>query len=192
MEDLCERSRKLIHEELLSQDLDTLTYKDIRNISSNMDKARSSQLLPLPTDLEETHEALCAVQVQTSSKGQLLLVNNSEKNIVMFSCKTILQFLSSIYVLYIDGTFKSHRSFFTNYLQFMDSAMVTICHLHFSYCPMNIKHPMRMYSDIRCQRLQNLVWMFYQQLFMLTSKPPFTTQWQQCGQAVKLKHVVSI
>ena len=67
MEDLCERPRKLIHEELRSQYLDTLTYKDIRNISMNMHKARSSQLLPLPTDIEETHEALNAVQVWTSS-----------------------------------------------------------------------------------------------------------------------------
>ena len=67
MEDLCERPRKLVHEELRSQYLDTLTYKDIRNISRNMHKARSSQLLPLPTDIEETREALSAVQVQTSS-----------------------------------------------------------------------------------------------------------------------------
>ena len=63
MEDLCERPRKLIHEELRSQYLNTVTYTDISNISSNMHKARSSQLLPLPTDIEETHEALSAVQV---------------------------------------------------------------------------------------------------------------------------------
>ena len=62
MQDLCERPRKLINE-LRSQYLDTLTYKDIRNISRNMHKARSSQMLPLPTDIEETHEALSAVQV---------------------------------------------------------------------------------------------------------------------------------
>jgi len=63
MEDLCERPRKLIHEELRSQYLDTLTYRDIRNISRHMHKARSSQLLPLSTNTEETHEALSAVQV---------------------------------------------------------------------------------------------------------------------------------
>jgi translation initiation factor IF-3 len=60
---LCERPRKLTHKELRSQYVDTLTYKDIKNISRNMHKARSSQLLPLPTDTEETHEALSAVQV---------------------------------------------------------------------------------------------------------------------------------
>ena len=32
-----------------------------------MHKARSFQLLPLPTDTEETYEALSAVQVLTSS-----------------------------------------------------------------------------------------------------------------------------
>ena len=63
MEVLRERPRKLIHKELRSQYLDNLTYKDIKNISRNMHKARSSQLLPLPTDIEETHEALIAVQV---------------------------------------------------------------------------------------------------------------------------------
>ena len=73
MEDLCERTRKLIRKELQSQDLDTVTYTDIRNISRNVHTARSFQLLPLPTDFEETHEALNAVQVLTSSKRQFLL-----------------------------------------------------------------------------------------------------------------------
>jgi len=63
MEDLCDRPRKLIHKELRSQYLDTLTYKDIRNISKNMHKARSSQLLPVRTDIDETPETLSAVQV---------------------------------------------------------------------------------------------------------------------------------
>ena len=67
MEDLCERLRKLIHKKLRGQYLDTLTYKEKRNISRNMHKAHSSQLLPLPTDTEETHKALSAVQVWTSS-----------------------------------------------------------------------------------------------------------------------------
>jgi len=67
MEDLCERPRKLIYKELRSDYLDTLTYKDIRNTSRNMHTARSSQLLPLPTDTEEIHKALSAVQVLTSS-----------------------------------------------------------------------------------------------------------------------------
>jgi len=61
MEDLCERRRKLIHKQLRSQYLDTVTYKDIRNISRNIHKAGTSQQLTLPKDIEETHEALIAV-----------------------------------------------------------------------------------------------------------------------------------
>jgi hypothetical protein len=76
MEDFCERPCKLIHKELQSQYVGILTYKDIRNISRNAHKARFSQLLLLPTDIEETHEALIAVQVQTSSIEQILLVND--------------------------------------------------------------------------------------------------------------------
>ena len=88
MEDLCERQRKLIHRELRSQYLDTVNYKDIGNIGRNMHKARSFQLLPLPTNIEETHEELSAgLKVLTSSKEQFLLVNDSEKSTVTFSCK---------------------------------------------------------------------------------------------------------
>ena len=74
IEDLCERPRKLRHKELQTQDSDILIYKDIRNISRNIHKARSSQLLPLQTDTEETREALNAVQVLTISKEQFLLL----------------------------------------------------------------------------------------------------------------------
>jgi len=69
---------------------------------------------------------------------------------------------------------------------------LTACNLRFSYRPINIQGPIRMCSAIRYQRLQNLVWMFFQHLFLLTSKQPSTTQWQQCGQACKVKQVVSI
>jgi hypothetical protein len=62
--------------------------------------------------LIDRNEAISAVQVLTSSKEQFLLVNDSEKNIVMFSCKTNLQFLSFLYVLYVDGILKSAPKFF--------------------------------------------------------------------------------
>ena len=157
MEDLCERPRNLIHKELRNQDLGTFTYKDIGNISRNIHTARSSQLLPLPTDIEETHEALNVVQVQTSSKEQFLLVNDSEKKIVMCSLKPTYSFLAPLMCFTLTGHSNQHRSCFTNYLQFMDSAIVTMCHLHSSYWPINIKYLMRIYSAIRYQRLQNLL-----------------------------------
>ena len=166
MEDLRERPRKLIHKELQSQDLDTLTCEDMETISRNMHKARSSQLLPFRKDIEETHEALSAVQVLKSSRKEFglgrnivifLLVNDLEKIILMFSCKTNLHCISSIDMLYVDGYSNQRRSFSTSYLQFMDTATVTMCHLYFSYWPINIKHPMSMYQDVKYRRLQNLV-----------------------------------
>jgi len=63
VECMCERPRKLIHKELRSQYLDTLTYKNIRNISTNIYKTRSSQLLRLLADIEDTYEALNSVEV---------------------------------------------------------------------------------------------------------------------------------
>ena len=136
MEDLCERPRKLKHKELRSQYLDTVTYKDIRKISRNMHKARSSQLLALPTDTEETHEALSAVEVR-----QILLVNDSgKKTVVMFTCKNNVQFLAPLMGFTLTGHSYQHRSFSTNYLQFIHSLRATCIF----YRPINIQRPMRM------------------------------------------------
>jgi hypothetical protein len=192
VEDLCQSPRKLIHKELHRQDLNTLSYQDTRNVRRHTRHACSSQLLPLPKNVAETHEALCAVQVLTSSKEQFLLLNDSEKNIVRFFCKTNLRFLSSIDCFTLMGHSDQFQSFSTNYLKFMGSKVVTMCHLHFSCWPINVKRHMRSYSDIQLQRLQNMVWMCVPQSFMLISKPLFTRQWEQCGRAVKLKHVVFI
>jgi len=95
-----------------------------------MQTARFSQLLPLLTDIEETHEAFSAVQVWTF--WQNLFVNDSEKAIVMFSCKNNLQFFSSIDGLYVDGTFKSTPKFFH---QIFTIQGLTMCNLHFSCRP---------------------------------------------------------
>jgi hypothetical protein len=77
-----------------------------------MHKVCSSQLLPLPTDIEETHEALNAVQVCTISTEQFLLLMIRKKTIVTFSCKTSLEFSSSVDGLMVDGIFKSTPKFF--------------------------------------------------------------------------------
>ena len=69
----------------------------------------------------------------TISKEQFLLVNDKEEYIVILSCKTNLEFLSSVDVLYVDGTFKSTPKFSTNHIQFLVSAIVAISHLYISY-----------------------------------------------------------
>jgi hypothetical protein len=89
-----------------------------------MHTAHFSQLLPIPTDTEETHEALSAVPVLTVRQN--LLVNDTgKKTTVMFSCKNNLQFLAPLMCFTLTGRSNQHRSFSTNYLQFMDSLCAT-------------------------------------------------------------------
>ena len=62
IEGLSDRPLKLTHKAPQLQHMDTDTYIYIRHVSSNMHRTRSCQLLPLATDIEETHEALIAVR----------------------------------------------------------------------------------------------------------------------------------
>jgi len=59
-----------------------------------MHKASFSQLLPLPTDTEETHEAPSVVPVLTVRQN--LLVNDSEKNYCNVFMQKQLTVFSSI------------------------------------------------------------------------------------------------
>ena len=71
------KPRKQILKEQQSQDKDTLTLATLsitRNISRNMHKVLYSHLFPLPTDLEEIHEAFIAVYVLTISKEHFSLL----------------------------------------------------------------------------------------------------------------------
>jgi len=61
--------------------------------------------------------------------------------------------------------FFTNSRFSTKYLQFINSAMVTMCHLQFSYQPINIKRPKKVYSDVLYQRLQNSMRMFVHRFF---------------------------
>ena len=65
----------------------------------NTHEAPSYQLLLLRTKTEQIHKTLSAIQVLKYSKEHFLLVNDSEKDILMFSCTTNIQFLRSIDVL---------------------------------------------------------------------------------------------
>jgi len=49
----------------------------------------------------------------TNRSENFLLVNNKESNILLFSCKSNLMFLSNVDTIFVDGTFKSCPSLFT-------------------------------------------------------------------------------
>jgi hypothetical protein len=73
-----------------------------------------------------THGGNNKKKVLTSPKELFLLVNDSETNAVMFSCKTNLQFLSTIDVFYVEGTFKAPPKFFHQLL-----TIHALCNGHF-------------------------------------------------------------
>jgi hypothetical protein len=94
----------------------------------------------------------------------------------MFSCKTNLKFLSSVDVLYDDGTFRSTPQFFHQLLTIHGLSNGHYVPLAFFLLPN--KHQMS-YEDVFRHTISEGaklgVNVFYN-LFMLTSKPPFITQ----------------
>jgi hypothetical protein len=84
----------------------------LENIRKNIYAARRSILPPLPKNIGDVHDALNTMQVETIKNDNFLLVNDSVTNIIIFSCFTNLQFLCSVNVLYVDGTFQYCTKFF--------------------------------------------------------------------------------
>jgi len=77
-----------------------------------------------------------------------------KKTILMFYCENKLEFfLAPLMVFTLTGHSNQHRSSSTNYVQLLDSLLM----LHFPCRSINFQSPMRMYSDIRYQKLQNVV-----------------------------------
>ena len=118
MEDLCERPRKPIHKNCEASTWILSLVKTSNNISRNTHTARYSQLLPLPTEMEETHDALSAIR-------NCLLMTWKKKN----CCKIFLQNQITILAPLMSFTSTGHsnqdRRFSTKYLQFMYSLRAT-------------------------------------------------------------------
>jgi len=91
-----------------------------------MNKARSTHLLPLPTDIEETHEALSAAQMSTSSTELACSWLGAKKNYCNVFLQNNLDYLAPLMGFTLTGHSNQHRSFSTKYLQFVDS-LCAIC-----------------------------------------------------------------
>jgi hypothetical protein len=107
LEDPFEKSNKILHRELREGDISSLTTTDTLRIRT-IHYARSSIIHKIPTNLDELHLALTNLgKIKTNRDKLFLLINNSEKNIIVFSAQTNLKYLTECAILYIDGTFKS-------------------------------------------------------------------------------------
>ncbi|KAF0761944.1 MULE domain-containing protein, partial [Aphis craccivora] len=133
VDDICEKLSKIINSELLKRffvggffildptikhDIDTLTTYDLQLIRKNMHYAHSSVLPRLPKNLEELQTSLDNMSdfLLTNRNVNFLLVNDLDSNILLFLTKTNLMFLSNVKTIFVDGTFKSCPSLFTQIL----------------------------------------------------------------------------
>jgi len=88
-EELCERPLKLIHLELKNKKTDFLTTTDISCIRKKIYATRRSILPKKPTDIQDVHSSLNSLEIKTFDNETFLLMNDSNQNLVMFSCKKI-------------------------------------------------------------------------------------------------------
>jgi hypothetical protein len=108
-QELYGRPAKLIHRNLIeSIDISvksTLTITDIHYIKNNLYRTRREQLPKLPTNILTVHSALNAIDCITNENEPFLFLNYFINGIVMFKCKSNLEFLIKIKTVYVDGTF---------------------------------------------------------------------------------------
>lgn len=105
-DDICEKPSKLIHRELMKNDISTLTTKDVELVRRCMYNSRRSLQPKLPTSTKEVHELLENISVTTNKGENFVAVNDKVKNIVMFTCLSNLVFLCTLDTIYVDGKFK--------------------------------------------------------------------------------------
>lgn len=90
-----------------------LTTRDLDNIRKSVYRSRRSVLPVLPQSLEDLQEALESIVIKTNKDEEFLLVNNTNLNVIIFSCQTNLQYLCSRPKIYVDGTFSYCPKFLT-------------------------------------------------------------------------------
>lgn len=110
--DICEKPIKLIRTQIKNSEMDTITTKDIEMVRKNIHRARSASLIKLPKNISEFHSSIETVPILTNRDEMFLLKNDKENNIIIFSCKTNLFFLSSASHLFVDGTFEYCPKYF--------------------------------------------------------------------------------
>lgn len=105
--------KKIILKEIgENREASQFTTTDIKRLRKNIYEARRKVLPANPKNLQEVHEYLGAMDLKTKQGEDFLLINDQQKNIVIFSCHTNILFLKEVDTLYMDGTFKYSARFF--------------------------------------------------------------------------------
>lgn len=115
VEDMHIQPKKVVLKEIAHNDhaASTFTVNDINRLRKNIYKARKSVLPPNPTNINEVHTLIDTERIITTRGESFLLVNDKNKNVLIFSCEKNLLFLNQVENIYVDGTFKYASRFFS-------------------------------------------------------------------------------
>lgn len=117
IENVSTRPKKIILTEIAqNSNSSDITINDINRIRKNIYENRRKIMPPNPTNIVDAHNALNSIDVKTKQSENFLLVNDEKENIIIFSCcETNLLFLSTVYNIYMDGTFDCSTRFFLQF-----------------------------------------------------------------------------
>lgn len=111
-EDIFVRPKKIIFKEIQQNNCSEFNETDIKCLRKNLYEHRRKTLPVNPNTIQEVHEALDNLDVKTMNGESFLILNDSEKHIIIFSCQTNLTFINEVDTIYMDGTFKYCPRFF--------------------------------------------------------------------------------
>ena len=78
-----------------------------------MHNSKKKILPKCPISLDEVHTMLSARDITTHKGETFILSNNADKNIIIFSYKSNIDFLCKSEIIYLDGTFDYCPTLFT-------------------------------------------------------------------------------
>lgn len=111
--DITKRPAAIIRNELMDMSENNLHRNDLRNVSLSLYRERRKNFPTLPKSREETHTTVREMDTTTSKAEDLLMVNDPDSGIIIFSTATNMKCLcNDIGELFIDGTFKCCARYF--------------------------------------------------------------------------------
>jgi hypothetical protein len=112
-DDLCERPSKIIRTVLAENLPVTFDNRDKERVRRNLYNARrKSRPFNIPRSISMVHCVLDEMSLRTCRDEPFLLVNDSNKNIIIFSCQKNVDVLRTMETIFVDGTFSYCTKFF--------------------------------------------------------------------------------
>jgi hypothetical protein len=107
--------RNVVQNSTISNDT---TTKDIFDLRRNIYNTKRKILPKFPVSLNEVHTVLLTMDIKTHTGESFISSNNSDQNIIIFSCKTNIDFLCKSETIYLDGIFDYCPKLFTQLFYF--------------------------------------------------------------------------